>query len=100
MSGVTCLRSDAVGSAALGTWSGSSSHVRSVDYGGGRLGPPRYQLELEGSSAGLRADHIRAAQKAAPAVGTEYEYLSGPVLLRVSQALTPDEAAAYQKALG
>jgi hypothetical protein len=33
-------------------------------------------------------------------LGTEYDYVSGSVLLRLSQVLTPDQAAAYKKALG
>jgi hypothetical protein len=37
--------------------------------------------------------------KAAPILGTEYSYLDGPVLLCVSQALTPAQAQEYQTAL-
>jgi hypothetical protein len=37
--------------------------------------------------------------KADPMLGTEYDYLNGPVLLRVSQYLIPSEARAYQRAL-
>ena len=37
--------------------------------------------------------------KAMPIMGTEYSYADGPILLRVSQALTPDQAAEYEKAL-
>jgi hypothetical protein len=66
----------------------------SVDLGG--------SVEVFASSADARARkaYIAAVDKSAPIVGTEYDYVSGEVLLRVSQVLTPTQAAAYQKALG
>ena len=65
-----------------------------VDLGG--------DIEVFAAAAGAnaRADYIRKAMAAMPMLGTQYEYVSGPVLLRLSQVLTPDQAAAYKKALG
>lgn len=65
-----------------------------VDLGG--------DIEVFSDHAGAqaRADYIRKAMAAMPMLGTQYEYVSGPVLLRLSQVLTPDQAAAYKKALG
>ena len=37
--------------------------------------------------------------KASPMLGTEYSYVDGSVLLRVSQALTPGQAGEYETAL-
>jgi hypothetical protein len=33
-------------------------------------------------------------------LGTEYDYLAGPVLLRLSSQLTPAQAAAYGHVIG
>lgn len=45
-----------------------------------------------------RLKFIQAVTAGVPAF-TEYGYVSGPVLVRVSKSLTPDQAAEYQKAL-
>jgi hypothetical protein len=58
------------------------------------------EVFADAGGANARADYIRKAMAAMPMLGTQYEYVSGPVLLRLSQVLTPDQAAAYQKALG
>lgn len=51
---------------------------------------------IEGAKA--RSDVLQAAGKSfAPLI--EYNYLDGPVLLRISKDLTPDQAAEYEKAL-
>ena len=47
-----------------------------------------------------RADYIGKSEKSMPMLGTEYDYVSGSVLLWLSQVLMPDQAAAYRKALG
>lgn len=52
------------------------------------------------SDAKRRATYITSMEKSMPMLGSEYDYTSGNVLLRLSQALTPDQAAAYKKALG
>ena len=46
-----------------------------------------------------RAKSIADILKAAKIFGTEYHYVNGGVLLRVSGALTPDQAAEYEAAL-
>jgi hypothetical protein len=46
-----------------------------------------------------RADFIASTLKKMKIFGTEYHYLNGGILLRVSGELTPDEAAAYETAL-
>lgn len=62
-------------------------------------------LELGGSievfptaaGAKARADYIQAAGKAMPALG-EYDYVHGTAVIRVSNLLTPAQAADYEKA--
>lgn len=46
-----------------------------------------------------RARYIQRIVQAAPALGVEYDYVAGDVVLRVSGQLTPAEAAGYGKAL-
>lgn len=46
-----------------------------------------------------RAEYIATTLKKVKIFGTEYHYLKGGILLRVSGELTPDEAAEYQTAL-
>lgn len=46
-----------------------------------------------------RANYIGAIGQASPALGSEYDYLKGPILLRVSAKLTPAEAAEYMQAI-
>lgn len=65
-----------------------------VDLGGS------VEVFSKSSDAKVRAAWIKGVEKSAPIFGAEYDYLSGDVLLRVSQSLTPDQAAAYKKALG
>lgn len=49
--------------------------------------------------AQARADYIARILKAAPLLGTEYHYLGGPTLLRVTGELTPTQAKAYEAAM-
>jgi hypothetical protein len=51
--------------------------------------------------AKARRDYLRGAAKAAfaDAAAAEYDYISGPILLRVSHNLTPAQVAGYQAAL-
>ena len=53
----------------------------------------------DSAAAEGRAKSIADILKAAKIFGTEYHYVSGGVLLRVSGALTPDQAAEYEAAL-
>jgi len=52
------------------------------------------------ADATARSDYIQAILKNAPALGSEYDTVAGPILLRVTGKLTPAQAAAYAKALG
>lgn len=65
-----------------------------VDLGGA----VEFYPDADGAKA--RADYIAKAHKMAPITGTEYIYVSGTAVLRLSQALTPQQAEAYHKALG
>lgn len=71
-----------------------SNETGSVDLGGS------VEVFSSGDDATARAAYITKSEKSMPMLGTEYDYVSGPVLLRLSQVLTPDQAAAYKKALG
>jgi hypothetical protein len=50
------------------------------------------------AEAKARAKYIFTIDSAAPILGSEYDYLAGGVLVRVSQYLTPTQAASYGKA--
>jgi len=47
--------------------------------------------------AQARADYIQTVTKSIPAL-TEYDYVAGDVVVRVSHLLTPDQAAKYKQA--
>jgi hypothetical protein len=51
------------------------------------------------SDAKARSAYIQGILKSAPALGSEYDTVSGPILLRVTGKLTPKEAAAYKQVL-
>lgn len=53
----------------------------------------------EPADAEERSKFIQDTLKAMKIFGTEYHYLNGGILLRVSGALTPDQAAEYETAL-
>jgi hypothetical protein len=65
------------------------------------LGAVRRSVEVYPDEAGAaaRKKFIDDTMKATPILGTEYSYLDGPVLLRLSQQLTPAQAQEYQAAL-
>jgi hypothetical protein len=71
-----------------------NNEAGAVDLGGA------VEVFSNSSDAKRRAAYITSMEKSAPMFGTEYDYTSGSVLLRLSQALTPDQAAAYKAALG
>jgi hypothetical protein len=50
------------------------------------------------AEAKARADYVLGVVKVLPLV-SQYVYHSGPVVLRLSRELTPDQAAAYETAL-
>ena len=53
----------------------------------------------DAEAAKTRADYIAALQKDSPMLGSEYHYLDGPVLVRVSGELKPSEAKEYETAV-
>lgn len=71
----------------------SDSTQGNVDAGGS------VEVFAAAADAQARKTYIQAAEKSAPIVGTEYDYVTGRVLLRVSSVLTPDQAQQYEAAL-
>jgi hypothetical protein len=57
------------------------------------------EVFADATAAKTRADYIAALQKASPILGTEYHYLHGPVLVRVSGKVKPSVAAGFQAAV-
>lgn len=57
-------------------------------------------VEVYPDEAGAKArmDYIQTIGKSLP-MASEYDYLAGPVLVRVSRILTPDQAKEYEAAL-
>lgn len=51
------------------------------------------------AAAQARADYIDAIRKSSPILANEYDYVHGPVLLRVTGNLTPDQAKVYDEAM-
>lgn len=50
-------------------------------------------------AATARRNYVQEIGKRMPLVGGEYDFQSGPILLRVSRQLTPEQAAEYETAL-
>ncbi|MEU4168685.1 hypothetical protein AB0F46_17640 [Streptomyces sp. NPDC026665] len=55
------------------------------------------EVFADAADARARAEYIRAIAKSSPALA-EYDYVNGPVLVRVSRYLTPKQAAQYESA--
>jgi hypothetical protein len=53
----------------------------------------------DGELAKGRAEYIQSVLKNS-GLGAEYDYLRGPVLIRVTGNLSPSKARDYEKALG
>jgi hypothetical protein len=51
------------------------------------------------SDAAARARYVQTIEKAAPILGSEYDYVKGAVLARISGLLTPAQAASYGRVL-
>jgi hypothetical protein len=62
-----------------------------IGFGGG------VEVFRTAAEAKARAKYIFTIDSAAPILGSEYDYLAGRVLVRVSQYLTPTQAATYAK---
>lgn len=54
----------------------------------------------DAAGARARADRIQSLTQAVPILGVEYDYLASGILVRVSGALTPAQAADYGTAVG
>jgi serine/threonine-protein kinase len=65
----------------------------SVDAGGS------VEVFASADAAAARQRYIQQVQTTAPFVGTEYSYLDGTALVRVSGKLTPDQAADYERVI-
>lgn len=57
------------------------------------------EVFADAGQAEQRADYIRSIGKQMPVLG-EYDYVAGPVLVRVSKELTSAQAAEFEAALG
>ncbi|KAB1986334.1 hypothetical protein [Streptomyces triticiradicis] len=55
------------------------------------------EVFADASDARARAEYIRGIAESSPALA-EYDYVHGPVLVRVSRYLTPKQAAQYESA--
>jgi hypothetical protein len=64
-----------------------------VEYGGS------IEVFANSTKALARANYIGAISQASPALGDGYDYLKGPILIRVSGTLNPDDAGLYMKAI-
>ena len=65
----------------------------SIDFGG------TVEVFEDEDAATKRMEYIQAVLGSDTPFGTEYDYVRGPVLLRVIGTLTTDQAAAYEAAL-
>jgi hypothetical protein len=61
----------------------------SIDLGGG------VEVFTDSTAARSRAEYISSLEQATPVLGSEYDYLAGRVLLRISSRLTPAQAERY-----
>lgn len=52
----------------------------------------------DGTAAQARADYIQGLLAASPILGSEYDYVEGPILLRVNGDIKPTVAAKYEAA--
>ena len=75
-----------------------ASDVRDTSSGSVDLGGS-VEVYADEAGATARKQYIDGLMKGSPILGTEYSYVDGPVLLRVSQALTPGQATEYETAL-
>jgi hypothetical protein len=57
------------------------------------------EVFADADAAAARQQYIQQLQKAAPLLGTEYSYVDGTALVRVSGKLTPEQAADYERAI-
>lgn len=72
-----------------------------VDVVGGVPAGGTVEVFADEAKAKARLEYLRGAAKAASAdaAAAEYDFISGPILLRVSHNLNPGQATVYQTAL-
>jgi hypothetical protein len=58
------------------------------------------EVFTDATRAKFRAAYVQGIEQRAPIFGSEYDYLLGPTLLRVSGMLTPTQAARYGRVIG
>jgi hypothetical protein len=79
----------------------------SFDVPGADVNADKYDIDRGGvievwpdaASAKARSDYIQGVLKAAPMLGTEYDYLSGSVLVRLSGRIKPSVATKFATAV-
>ena len=87
-------------------------YVSKVAFADSRLGVPidpaepgnegggSIEVFADNADAQVRSDYIQEAlQSLGPIAGTEYHYLAGPILVRVTGELPPSVAAEYETAV-
>src|SRR3712207_6506050 len=87
-------------------------YVSKVAFADSRVGVPIDQAEpgnegggsievfVDGADAQVRSDYIQETlETLGPIAGTEYHYLAGPILVRVTGELPPSVAAEYETAV-
>jgi len=72
---------------------GQSADPGGVEWGGS------IEVFSDSTRALARANYIGAIAQAAPSLADEYDYVLGPVLLRLSGTLTPAQAASYAETI-
>ncbi|MGW0594793.1 hypothetical protein [Streptosporangium sp. NPDC002607] len=81
----------------------TDQRIDAAKVGGGKEGDVGLGGSVEvfedAGQAEQRADYIRGIGEKLPVLG-EYDYVAGPVLLRVSKELTPQQAEEFEAALG
>jgi hypothetical protein len=79
----------------------------SFELSGGDMTAEKYYVDrggvievwLDAAAAKARSDYIQGLLKAAPLLGTEYHYLNGPVLLRITGKVKPSVATRFEGAI-
>ncbi len=66
----------------------------------GNEGGGSIEVFADGADAQVRSDYIQETlQSLGPIAGTEYHYLAGPILVRVTGELAPSMAAGHEAAV-
>jgi hypothetical protein len=71
---------------------GQAAEVGDISWGGG------IEVFPNAAEAQERANYLQTIDAGSSLFGSEYDYTLGPILVRISGTLTPDQAATYQSA--